>query len=213
MIKKGGAMFGGLKNEAEEAVSKYIANMSPQQCTAVGQVWSAFEKTIKDKFSGALEEAVLQLMEEPEPLQAELLMKAMKGLGTDEETLSRILGGNHKHVSASIARTFFKKYDKELSVEIKSEVGGNFQNALVTWIAGEEATGTLEQTLKFYRTEMAANRLSAAQLQSFEEVLRNAIANAKVCAIVDVSLIHYYLTYAYVFSSFKSIHVSTRSCW
>ena len=180
MIKKGGAMMGGLKNEAEEAVSKYIAAMSAKQCEAVAKVWSSFEKTIKDKFSGALEEAVLQLMEESEPLQAEQLMKAMKGLGTDEETLSRILGGNHKHIAANIARAFFKKYDKDLSTEIKSETGGNYQNALVTWISGYEATGGLEPTIAFNRRKMEAGQLSADEQRSFAEVLATAIENAKV---------------------------------
>lgn len=174
-------MLGGLKNEAEESVSKYIAAMSPKQCTAISRIWPSFEKTIKDKFSGALEEAVLQLMEESEPLQAELLMKAMKGLGTDEETLSRILGGNHKHVAASIAKVYFEKYDKELSVAIKSEVGGNYQNALLTWITGNEVTGDLEQSVLYNHREMSAGRLSPAQLHTFGEMLRNAIANAKVC--------------------------------
>ncbi len=83
-------------------------------------------------------------------------------------------------MAANIARSFFTKYDKDLAVEIKSETGGDYQNALVTWIAGNDATGGLEPSIQYYRKKMEAGQLTAEQQQSYAQLLSTAIDNAKV---------------------------------
>ncbi len=181
MIKAGKKMTGGLNDATEEEVSKYIAALSPKQCVEIKRIWPDFEHTIKSAFSGALEECVLQLMEEPTEMMARELNEAMKGMGTNNKTLNRILAGNHKHVAMQISASFFKKYDKKLSDELKSETSGDFCQALLTWVAGNDASGGLESTVMYYRRKMFENMLSGADAPAYADILRAAIANCKDC--------------------------------
>jgi hypothetical protein len=105
-FKAGSTMMGGLKDSAEEEISKYLASMSSAQCQAVSRAWDklfpkedSLEKTIVKKFGGALEEACLLLMTEPRDIESKKLHDAMAGIGCDDKVLSRILGGAHKHTA------------------------------------------------------------------------------------------------------------------
>ena len=50
----------------------------------------------------------------------------MKGLGTNEATLSRALGGVDKPQAMALAELYQAKYNKSLAVELKSELSGNY---------------------------------------------------------------------------------------
>jgi hypothetical protein len=50
----------------------------------------------------------------------------MEGLGTNEDTISRGLGGVDKRVAQEIAAMYQAKYNKNLVEEIRSEVGGDY---------------------------------------------------------------------------------------
>jgi hypothetical protein len=98
IIKKGGGFISGLKDEAEWAVAEILAGCSVPQCDAIEAAWdkarygSSLAKTIADKMSGAMEEAVLLLLQDPIDAYCAKIKKAVGGIGCDEEVLARILG-------------------------------------------------------------------------------------------------------------------------
>ncbi|PAA54993.1 hypothetical protein BOX15_Mlig000517g1, partial [Macrostomum lignano] len=57
---------------------------------------------------------------------AEQLRKAMKGLGTNEESIINVLGHRTVTQRMEIVRTFKMKYGKDLKRELDSELSGNF---------------------------------------------------------------------------------------
>ncbi|GLH10919.1 Annexin, partial [Gryllus bimaculatus] len=61
---------------------------------------------------------------------AEALQKAMKGLGTDEETLIKILCCRANYQRIEIAKSFKTMYGRDLIDEIKSETSGHFKELL-----------------------------------------------------------------------------------
>jgi annexin A7/11 len=64
------------------------------------------------------------------------LRKAMKGLGTDEATLIRILAHADPLYIAKLKHTFTQRLGRSLEKDVKSEVSGNLERILLTFIHG-----------------------------------------------------------------------------
>jgi len=62
---------------------------------------------------------------------AKALRDAMKGAGTDEKTLIKIIGNRSRQQLQAVENAFQAKYGKNLKKEIKSETSGNFKKVLV----------------------------------------------------------------------------------
>lgn len=147
VIKSGSSMLGGLSNDAQVRVIDIIAGCSVAQAQALKQAYEhvntgkpSLEATIKAKFSGHLEDALLLLLCDPMDTLCQKIRAATDGIGCNEEVVSRIIGGNDKEVVQQIIARYKAKYDIDLRTLIKKETGGNYQNALLTYMKGEDPT-------------------------------------------------------------------------
>lgn len=87
---------------------------------------------LKAALKGELEEVVLGLLMTPAQYDCFLLQSAMKGLGTDEDTLVEILASRTNKEIREIKQVFKQEYKKDLEAAIKSETSGDFRNALLS---------------------------------------------------------------------------------
>ncbi|XP_020605141.1 uncharacterized protein LOC110043977 isoform X1 [Orbicella faveolata] len=69
---------------------------------------------------------------------AETLKKAMKGFGSDEEAIIAVLGARTNKQRQEIAAKFQQEYDKNLVDELKSELGGKFEDAIIALMSSPE---------------------------------------------------------------------------
>uniref|UniRef100_A0A452IDV2 Annexin n=1 Tax=Gopherus agassizii TaxID=38772 RepID=A0A452IDV2_9SAUR len=93
------------------------------------------EDAIKSETSGDLEKAFLTLVRCARDCQgyfATRLYEAMKGAGTEEETLIRILVTRAEIDLQTIKEKFHKMYNKSLVEAIKSDTSGDFRKLLVS---------------------------------------------------------------------------------
>jgi hypothetical protein len=147
VIKSGSSMLGGLSNDAQVRVIDIVASCSVAQSQALKSAYEhinmgkpSLEATIKAKFSGHLEDALLLLLQDPLDSMCQRIRAATEGIGCNEEVVSRIIGGNDKDVVQQIIARYKLKYDVDLRVLIKKETGGDYQNALLTYMKGEDPT-------------------------------------------------------------------------
>jgi hypothetical protein len=124
-------------------------------------------KTLKGKLSGSMEEACLLLIKDPIDACCEKLKAAFDGLGTDEEAVSRIIGGLDKRDAAQVAQRFQAKYATPLVDRIKDEVGGNYAKSMIAWLTQPDVTNGLEYALADLRAE------------SDEDLVTQALENVK----------------------------------
>jgi hypothetical protein len=67
-------------------------------------------------------------------LDAEIIHKAVEGLGTDEKAINKILGHRTKHQIQEIAAAYQHAYKNTLIHDIKGDTSGNYKGLLVSLI-------------------------------------------------------------------------------
>ncbi|XP_036382523.1 annexin A1a [Megalops cyprinoides] len=110
------------------------SNAQRQQIKAAYQQASgkSLDAALKSALKGELEDVVLALLKTPAQYDAEQLKLAMKGLGTDEDTLIEILASRTNKEIREIKKAYKEEYKKELEDDIKSDTGGDFRTALLS---------------------------------------------------------------------------------
>ncbi|XP_050967154.1 annexin A1a [Labeo rohita] len=114
------------------------SNAQRQQIKAAYQQSASkpLDVALKAALKGELEEVVLGLLMTPAQYDAFILHGAMKGLGTDEDTLVEILASRTNKEIREIKQAYKQDYKKDLDAAIKSETSGDFRNALLSLCKG-----------------------------------------------------------------------------
>ncbi|XP_053294570.1 annexin A13 isoform X1 [Pleuronectes platessa] len=90
--------------------------------------------TIDSEATGTLKECYITLVrcaKNPQLYFARRLNAAMKGLGTDEDTLIRIIVGRSEIDLETVKDMYLEKYDETLKDALDSECGGDFKRLLI----------------------------------------------------------------------------------
>lgn len=123
------------------------SNEQRQQIKAAYQQASgkSLDSALKSALKGDLEEVVLALLKTPSQYDAEQLKLAMKGLGTDEDTLTEILASRSNPEILGIKKAYKEEYKKDLEDDIKSDTSGDFRKALLELCKAGRTEGVSEQ--------------------------------------------------------------------
>ena len=125
----------------EKAIIKVIANRTNAQRLEIKEVYEqTFKrdliKDFKSELSGNLEHTVLALFVPPIEFDVEQLHTAMKGLGTDEDTLIEIIASRDEERLNQIKLKYKEKYGIHLETAIEDETSGNFKKLLISLLRG-----------------------------------------------------------------------------
>jgi hypothetical protein len=116
-----------------------FAKKSPEELVIIARYY--FKKTgtalcdvINKKFSGKNKNVMNEILYNiinPSEMFADKIYSALKGLGTDTNTLNRILATRNEIDMIDIREIYFIKYNKKLVDAIKSDTSGDYQTLCV----------------------------------------------------------------------------------
>ena len=92
---------------------------------------------LKSELSGKFEDAMIALFKDPIEYDAECINNAMKGAGTDENTLIEIIASRPNWLMQKIKKKYQELYNKELIDDVKNDTSGDFQKLLVGLLDSE----------------------------------------------------------------------------
>ena len=96
--------------------------------------------SISREMSGDLKmgmQAVIKVVQNPPAFFAERLYRSMKGAGTDDDTLVRIVVSRSEVDMVEIKTEFMKQYKKSLGTMIKGDTSGDYKRLLIA-LVGED---------------------------------------------------------------------------
>ncbi|XP_053452179.1 annexin A1-like [Nycticebus coucang] len=97
------------------------------------------DEALKKALTGHLEEVALALLKTPAQFDADELHAAMKGLGTDEDTLIEILTSRSNKEIREINRVYRDELKRDLAKDITSDTSGDFRKALLSLVKDDQS--------------------------------------------------------------------------
>ena len=121
----------------ENAIIQLISNRTNKERLAMIESYKKqFNRNLiedlKSELHGHFEEAVLALFEDPIAYDCITLRTAMKGAGTEEDTLIEILATRSNKDITSIKQKYLQMYGKTLEQDLASDLSGDLKTVMLT---------------------------------------------------------------------------------
>ncbi|XP_054771986.1 annexin A13-like [Lytechinus pictus] len=125
----------------EDAIIEILANRTNEQRQMIAFKYRAcfgkdLKEELRDEVRGNLEKTVEALMDSPPMYDAKTLRAAMKGLGTDEDTIIEIMCTRVNGEIEAIKMAYQIEFDRDLAEDLESETSGNFKYLMQCICAG-----------------------------------------------------------------------------
>ena len=150
---------------------------------------------LKSEFSGHLKEALVSMYYHPIDFDCFSLRSAMKGLGTDEDTLIEIIGTRPNSILKKIIERYSKLIEgRDLISDVKGDTSGSFRKLLVS-ILQTERSGKLDPDIE--KCNKMANELYEAgekKLGTDDSVFHKIFATSSPLEISYISKAYHKLT-------------------
>ncbi|KAI1901750.1 hypothetical protein AGOR_G00037610 [Albula goreensis] len=99
---------------------------------------------LKKALSGDMESLLLGLLMPPVQFDAHRLYQAMKGIGTDEETILEVLCTRSPQQIKDITATYNQDFGRDLEKDLISETSGDFTKLLQALLQKENSVGVID---------------------------------------------------------------------
>jgi hypothetical protein len=131
----------------EATLIKVVANRTNRQRQQIKAQYKAtygrdLVEDLKKETHGKLEDAFVALFTDPIEYDADALRGAMKGAGTNEDTLIEIIASRTPQQMAAVKACYQKKYSRDLEADVKKETSGTLQKILITLLQGRRSVNT-----------------------------------------------------------------------
>ena len=95
---------------------------------------------LKSELHGKFEDAMIALFTDPIEYDADELRAAMKGLGTNEDTLIEIIASRQPNILKRVIQKYNEKYNRNLEKDVEKETSGTLRKLLVSLLQCSRGT-------------------------------------------------------------------------
>jgi len=140
---------------------------------------------LKSELHGKFEDAMIALFTDPIEYDADELRKAMKGLGTNEDTLIEIIASRPPPVLLQVKQKFNEKFKRDLEKDVYSETSGTLRKLLIALLQCNRSTNTQPDLQQCQAIADEIYQAGEAKLGTDESVF-----NKYFCTLSPIELAH-----------------------
>jgi hypothetical protein len=140
---------------------------------------------LKSELHGKFEDAMIALFTDPIEYDADELRKAMKGIGTNEDTLIEIIASRPPNILRQVIAKFNEKYKRDLEKDVKSETSGTLRKLLIALLQCSRSTNTMPNPEQCKAIAEEIYKAGEAKMGTDESVF-----NKYFCTLSPVELAH-----------------------
>ena len=142
-----------IKNKEKTKIVESICKLTNEQRQKLKENYLAsfgtdLVKELESVLSGDAKDLILGLMKTPIDFDAEQIYLSMKGLGTDEETLSEMIATRPSRQLIKIKERYPELYNETLESDITGDTSKYYKNILIAMIQGQRSDNPYPNTEK-----------------------------------------------------------------
>ena len=149
---------------------------------------------LKSELHGKFEDAMIALFTDPIEYDADELRKAMKGIGTNEDTLIEIIASRPPNILRQIIAKFNEKYKRDLEKDVKSETSGTLRKLLIALLQCSRSTNTMPNPEQCKAIAEEIYKAGEAKLGTDESVFNKYFCTLSPIELAQVSREYHKLT-------------------
>lgn len=136
-----------LQSKDENTITEMTINLTTKERLQLRENYkSKFNKDLIEDIEKYTKSDLCTLLtsiyKDPVEYDADLLYKAMKGIGTNDDILIEIISFRSFSRLNKVKEKFKEKYNKDLISEVKSETSGDYRTTLINLLEKERSTNT-----------------------------------------------------------------------
>ena len=183
----------------EAALIKICANRSNAQRQQIKNAYKAtygrdLISDLKSELRGKFEDAMVALFTEPIEYDADQLREAMKGAGTNEDTLIEIIASRTPQQLNAIKAKFKEKYKRDLEADVKKETHGTLQHLLISLLQGSRSMNTQVNQAQMAAVAQEIYKAGEAKLGTDESVFNKYFCSLSPYELASMAQQYHKLT-------------------
>ena len=183
----------------EAALIKICANRTNSQRQ---QITAAYKATfgrdlisdLKSELHGKFEDAMIALFADPIEYDADQLREAMKGLGTNEDTLIEIIASRPPHILKAVKDRYQQKYQRDLETDVKKETSGTLQHLLIALLQCNRSVNSSPNVARCAEIAQEIHQAGEAKIGTDESVFNKYFCTLSPMELACVAQQYHKLT-------------------
>lgn len=176
-----------IQNSEKSKIVEFICKLTNEQRQKLKELYlssygTELEKELDSVLSGDAKDLISGLMKNPIDFDAEQIYLSMKGLGTDEDTLSEILATRSSRALIKIKDLYPELYKESLEDAIKGDTSKAYQKILIAIIQGGRSDNPYPDTEKMKKIVENINEETDMQKDNIISYLVNC-SYSEICTI------------------------------